>query len=128
EQLGSLLQQAISGSQQPGARVSSQDGVLSVVGFPIERIGELAAENGIVLHELSPQSGSLEEAFIQLTNSSVEYNAHDPAVGTNGPGGDPAAPGQPGGQAGQGFGGQSVGGQGFGGQGFGGQPPAGFGD
>ena len=30
---------------------------------------------GVVLHELSPQRGSLEEAFIQLTGDSVEYHA-----------------------------------------------------
>jgi ABC-2 type transport system ATP-binding protein len=29
-----------------------------------------------VLHELSPQQASLEEAFMQLTAESVEYHAH----------------------------------------------------
>ena len=43
---------------------------------PIERIGDLAAAHGLVLHELSPQTGSLEEAFIQLTGDSVEYTGH----------------------------------------------------
>lgn len=57
-------------------RIDDLDGGLTVVGLRIEQIGELAAAQGIPLHELSPQSGSLEEAFIQLTNSSVEYNAH----------------------------------------------------
>jgi ABC-2 type transport system ATP-binding protein len=37
----------------------------------------LAAANGITLHELSPQLGSLEEAFMQLTKESVEYHAAD---------------------------------------------------
>ncbi len=32
-----------------------------------ERIGELAAANGIVLHELVAQAGTLEEAFLELT-------------------------------------------------------------
>lgn len=36
-------------------------------------IGELAAKHNIVLHELSPQTGSLEEAFLEATDSSVEY-------------------------------------------------------
>ncbi|SDF55289.1 ABC-2 type transport system ATP-binding protein [Lentzea fradiae] len=49
---------------------------LVVQGLPADRIGELAAEHGIVLHELSPQRGSLEEAFMQLTRESVEYQAH----------------------------------------------------
>jgi ABC-2 type transport system ATP-binding protein len=34
---------------------------------PTERIGELAAANGIALHELVAESGTLEEAFIELT-------------------------------------------------------------
>jgi len=36
-------------------------------------IGELAAKHNIVLHELSPQIGSLEEAFLEATDASVEY-------------------------------------------------------
>jgi len=45
-----------------------------VHGMDPASIGELAAANGIVLHELSPQRGSLEEAFMQLTKESVEYH------------------------------------------------------
>ncbi|WP_309109928.1 ABC transporter ATP-binding protein [Saccharothrix sp.] len=60
-----------------GARVTDGDGALLVHGLEPARIGELAALNGITLHELSPQRGSLEEAFIQLTKESVEYHAHE---------------------------------------------------
>ncbi|MFF5016921.1 ABC transporter ATP-binding protein [Streptomyces sp. NPDC001165] len=49
---------------------------LEVAGGKAERIGELATRYGIVLHELSPQQASLEEAFMQLTAESVEYHAH----------------------------------------------------
>jgi ABC-2 type transport system ATP-binding protein len=49
---------------------------LEVEGDKAERIGELAAGHGIVLHELSPQQASLEEAFMQLTAQAVEYHAH----------------------------------------------------
>jgi ABC-2 type transport system ATP-binding protein len=42
-------------------------------------IGELAAQHQLVLHELSPQQASLEEAFMQLTAESVEYHAHTDA-------------------------------------------------
>ncbi|WP_435612890.1 ABC transporter ATP-binding protein [Streptomyces sp. bgisy159] len=49
---------------------------LEVDGGKAEQIGELAAQHGIVLHELSPQQASLEEAFMQLTAESVEYHAH----------------------------------------------------
>ena len=41
-----------------------------------EQLGELAAQHQLVLHELSPQRASLEEAFMQLTAESVEYHAH----------------------------------------------------
>ena len=38
-----------------------------------ERIGELAAEHGIVLHELSARQTSLEEAYLGLTDDAVQY-------------------------------------------------------
>ena len=38
-------------------------------------IGELAAQHGIRLHELTPQRGSLEEAFMRFTGNAVEYQA-----------------------------------------------------
>jgi ABC-2 type transport system ATP-binding protein len=57
--------------------VESGAGVLEVDGDKSEAVGELAARHGIVLHELSPQRASLEEAFMQLTAESVEYHAHD---------------------------------------------------
>jgi ABC-2 type transport system ATP-binding protein len=51
------------------------DGALSVSGATSDQIGDIAANNGVVLHELSPQRGSLEEAFMQLTGDAVEYHA-----------------------------------------------------
>jgi ABC-2 type transport system ATP-binding protein len=54
---------------------SDERGVLEVHGVSSERIGELAAEQAIVLHELTPQTASLEEAFMRLTGDSVEYHA-----------------------------------------------------
>ncbi|GAA5014466.1 ABC transporter ATP-binding protein [Streptomyces siamensis] len=56
--------------------VESGSGTLEVDGGKPEHIGELAAQHQIVLHELSPQQASLEEAFMQLTAESVEYHAH----------------------------------------------------
>ena len=41
--------------------------VLSVSGFDAGAIGELAAEHRIVLHELTPTGGSLEDLFFELT-------------------------------------------------------------
>ncbi|WP_405641907.1 ATP-binding cassette domain-containing protein [Streptomyces uncialis] len=74
--------------------VETAGGVLEVDGHPSERLGELASEHRIVLHELSPQQASLEEAFMQLTAASVEYHAHTgPADGLSG--GPVAGPGPP---------------------------------
>ncbi|MFF9815893.1 ABC transporter ATP-binding protein [Streptomyces sp. NPDC014006] len=57
--------------------VETGGGVLEVEGGKSEQIGELAAQHQIVLHELSSQQASLEEAFMQLTAQTVEYHAHD---------------------------------------------------
>ena len=43
------------------------DGDRLVTAAPAERVGELAAANGVVLHELASDSASLEEAFLELT-------------------------------------------------------------
>jgi ABC-2 type transport system ATP-binding protein len=52
------------------------DGGLVVTGAISDQIGEVAAAHGVVLHELSPRRGSLEEAFMQLTGEAVEYHGH----------------------------------------------------
>ncbi|GLZ33116.1 ABC transporter ATP-binding protein [Lentzea sp. NBRC 105346] len=51
------------------------DSSLSVTGATSDQIGDIVAAHGLVLHELSPQRGSLEEAFMQLTGDAVEYHA-----------------------------------------------------
>ncbi|MEA2293393.1 MAG: type transport system ATP-binding protein, partial [Solirubrobacteraceae bacterium] len=58
-----------------GAVTSEQRGVLDVRGLTSDRIGELAAGGSIVLHELTPQTASLEQAFMRLTGDAVEYHA-----------------------------------------------------
>lgn len=86
--------------------VESGNGTLEIDGATTEALGELAARHAIVLHELSSQRASLEEAFMQMTADSVEYHAHSergaepPPVGPHWgdqwdrpPGGDPGAPG-----------------------------------
>ncbi len=52
------------------------DGGLTVTGLTAARIGDLAADNGIRVHELSPVQASLEEAFMELTEDSVSFRAH----------------------------------------------------
>jgi ABC-2 type transport system ATP-binding protein len=56
------------------ATVLEEDGSLSVRGPDEIAIGELAASIPVVLHELAPQSASLEEAFMELTEDSIEYH------------------------------------------------------
>ncbi|MGY0069818.1 ABC transporter ATP-binding protein [Streptomyces sp. QTS137] len=64
---------------EAGLTAVESGGALEVDGAGAERIGELAARHQLVLHELSPQRASLEEAFMRLTAESVEYHAHSDA-------------------------------------------------
>ncbi|KJL21004.1 putative ABC transporter ATP-binding protein YxlF [Microbacterium foliorum] len=57
--------------------VSAAPDVLDIVGLPAARIGDLAAERGIPLHELTPTTGSLEDAYLALTGESVEYRTKE---------------------------------------------------
>jgi len=50
------------------------DGRLEVAATP-ERIGEIAAANGVVLHELSAARATLEEVFLELTGEPGERGA-----------------------------------------------------
>ncbi len=52
---------------------------LTVTGMPAPRIGELAASAAVVLYELTPQVGTLEEAFLELTSDSLEFS-HQPTA------------------------------------------------
>ncbi len=54
------------------------DGALEVTGMTAEAIGDLAFAESIRLHELTTVRASLEEAFMALTASSVEYRAEVP--------------------------------------------------
>jgi ABC-2 type transport system ATP-binding protein len=54
--------------------------VLEVTGLDSEQVGTTAAEHGIVLYELSPQTASLEEAFMELTRESVEFHGETAPV------------------------------------------------
>ena len=57
-----------------GADVSTQDdGTFAVTGLDARDVGTVAATAGIALYELSSQSASLEEAFMELTHDAAEY-------------------------------------------------------
>jgi ABC-2 type transport system ATP-binding protein len=51
------------------------EGLLEVRGLTAAQIGAAAAANQLVLHELTPQQASLEEAFMTLTREEVEFKA-----------------------------------------------------
>jgi len=58
---------------------SLQRELLEIAGVTADAIGELAAEHGIVLHELTPLQASLEEAFMELTRDELEFHHAEPA-------------------------------------------------
>jgi ABC-2 type transport system ATP-binding protein len=49
--------------------------VIEITGMDSTEVGRLAAAHGIALSELIPVKASLEEAFMELTRDSVEYQA-----------------------------------------------------
>ena len=55
------------------------DGFIVVTGLHADQVGDLAYENSIRLHELAPVHASLEQAFMDLTASSVQFRADVPA-------------------------------------------------
>jgi ABC-2 type transport system ATP-binding protein len=61
-----------------GGTVQLADDHLIISGLETERVGDLAFETGVRLHELAPAQASLEEAFMELTSSSVEFRAAAP--------------------------------------------------
>lgn len=73
-----------------GATVSPEaDGVATVLGIECAAVGDLSAAHGLVLHELSVQKASLEEAFMDLTEGALTFRsaANEPvtAVGSGDP-------------------------------------------
>jgi ABC-2 type transport system ATP-binding protein len=68
----------VSALSRAGVRPSvADDGAIVVAGMPSARVGELAAQASLTLHELTPQRASLEDAFMELTSDAVEYRSHD---------------------------------------------------
>jgi ABC-2 type transport system ATP-binding protein len=61
--------------RRAGGSVSATGEALVVQGLAPDRIGDLAYENGIRLHELALAHASLEEAYMEQTAASVEFRA-----------------------------------------------------
>jgi ABC-2 type transport system ATP-binding protein len=67
----------------PDVTISSvAAGELEVQGLSAAQIGDIACEHGLALHELATQHASLEQAFMEMTQDSVEYHAHTGAAGS----------------------------------------------
>jgi len=66
-----------------GAMTSAEPDLLSVAGISARRIAELAAGAGIAVYELTPIAGSLEDAYMSLTRSEVEYQTTQSRAGEN---------------------------------------------
>jgi ABC-2 type transport system ATP-binding protein len=69
EKLAVLLQQ-----QQATIR-PQHDGALEVEGLTSDQIGTIAGQAGLTLYELATTGASLEEAYMTLTESSVDYRS-----------------------------------------------------
>ncbi|HEY6961637.1 MAG TPA: ATP-binding cassette domain-containing protein [Gaiellaceae bacterium] len=72
------LQQAV--ASLGGTLEEQPDGAFEVAGISATTLGDAAAANGIVIHELTPHQASLEEAFMELTRGELEYGHAEGAV------------------------------------------------
>jgi ABC-2 type transport system ATP-binding protein len=70
------------------------DGAFEVVGLTAEQIGDAARDAGVALHELTTVRASLEEAFMELTAGSLEYQAQGTGPGAPSTPSSPSTPGQ----------------------------------
>jgi ABC-2 type transport system ATP-binding protein len=59
--------------QQAGGRVELRtDESATVSDIDTAKVGEIAASNGLILHELSTRRPSLEDAFVELTHDTSD--------------------------------------------------------
>ena len=77
-----------------GNAVNGADGALIVSGLVAAKVGDIAFEHAVRLHELTVVRASLEAAFMELTADSVEYRAAGDEQGQPEPG-QPPGPAQP---------------------------------
>lgn len=86
-----------------GATVNpGQGGYLEVSDLDCAAVGDIAAEHRLTIHELFSQNVSLEEAFMELTSDSVEYEARTYGAGEDWVGDGRAGTGGAGGSLGTG--------------------------
>ena len=56
---------------------SQQSDLLKVQGLSAEQIGQTAWQARLPVYELTPQQASLEEAFMRLTDDSIDFRSHN---------------------------------------------------
>jgi ABC-2 type transport system ATP-binding protein len=61
-----------------GATVAEHDQSLRITGVDCAGVGEVAAREGVVLHELILRQPTLEAAFMELTRDTVEFGGSEP--------------------------------------------------
>lgn len=62
--------------EQEGARITLEsDSIAVVMGLDPERIGELAYQNQVAIYELTPLKQTLEDAYMELTRESLQFQA-----------------------------------------------------
>jgi ABC-2 type transport system ATP-binding protein len=66
--------------RRAGGQVAAAGEAIVIHGLAADKVGDLAYENGIRLHELAVAQASLEEAYMEQTAASVEFRAGGPAV------------------------------------------------
>ncbi|HSE71743.1 MAG TPA: ATP-binding cassette domain-containing protein [Nocardioidaceae bacterium] len=64
--------------RREGAAVdAAEPGLLTVTGLDAARVGDLAFEGSLRIHELSNRTATLEEAFLEATEAAQEFEAHE---------------------------------------------------
>jgi ABC-2 type transport system ATP-binding protein len=74
------LIEAVTAKGATAVMSTADEGAIEVRGITTEDVGDIAFERGLRLHELATVRASLEEAFMELTASSVEYHAEVPGA------------------------------------------------
>lgn len=72
------LSELVAALEIPDATVSAvEPGAAQITGITPQSVGDIAAAHGIPLYELSPRVGSLEDAYLALTDDAVEYKTKE---------------------------------------------------
>jgi ABC-2 type transport system ATP-binding protein len=67
-----------------GGQITDEPPGVLVTGLAVSAIGELAARDGIPLYEVTSRSATLEEAYLELTHTSVDYRGRGAATDRQG--------------------------------------------